>query len=381
MRFLPLLLAIVLWAFPGKAELPAEETVSALPVPQEEARPPATVVEDAERKQLYLTVSQRPEHLFKGQVFFIELKAVVTTRGFEKIDYRFEGGRGIERLGDEPEHREEGHTLYDRFYFKVTGNRAVLPRITPYIVFSSYYAERYSSVEGDTIEVTALNPPEDFCGVLATQLKILHTKTPVYDQNDNILVFMADANGSNLEDFHIPQAGNQGFETLSHENGDATMTYYAVLPKNVKILRLSYFNLPKRAFERIAIPIVIDDDSVSTQSDLKPTEQGHNYLKAIAFAALGGIALLYFVFRRSFFALALAIGLGGYAAWLGTPIRTVCIEKGSAIYLLPVYNATVFEIAPTRYDLEVQGHVEGYTKVKLHNNKIGWVKDEDTCAY
>lgn len=335
----------------------------------------------SQERHLYTTLASKPERLFKGEIFAITLRSIVTADTFQTLGYRFVGGRGLQLLDNTPERTNRDRVYYDTFYFKATGSHVVLPDITPYITSGLSYAADSKTIGGTPIDVTVLNPPKTFCGVLADRFSITHAKTTVYDAHHNILVFMAEANRSDLGDFTIPSALKQNFESLHSTPHASKMTYYAVLPKRVESLRFDYFNLRSKQYERISIPIDVDDDLVSTMSDLKPVEHGHNYQKAVIFA---GIAVLFFLaalWRRSLLFLLLALAAGGYAAWLTIPLRKVCIHKGAPIYLLPMRNATVFEITPVQYELEMQGHIKGYTKVRLVNNKIGWVKDEDTCAH
>lgn len=334
-----------------------------------------------QERHLYTTLASKPERLIKGEIFSITLRSIVTAENFQTLGYRFKGGRGLQLLDNTPERTYRDRVYYDTFYFKATGSHVVLPDITPYITFGLTYAADSDTIKGTPIELTVLNPPKTFCGVLAEHFSVTHAKTTVYDSDHNILVFMADANRSDLGDFSIPSALKQNFESLHSTPHASKMTYYAVLPKRVETLRFDYFNLRSQRYKRISIPIEVDDDLVSTMSDLKPVEHGHNYQKAVIFA---GIAVLFFLaalWRRSLLFLLLALAAGGYAAWLTIPLRNVCIHKGAPIYLLPMRHATVFEITPVQYELEMQGHIKDYTKVRLTNNKIGWVKDEDTCAH
>jgi len=70
-----------------------------------------------------------------------------------------------------------------------------------------------------------------------------------------------------------------------------------------------------------------------------------------------------------------------YIIYLAIPQEKICIKEGTQIYLLPIENSTVFETAQTQYYLTKEGQVQNFLKVKLANNKIGWVKYEDTCSY
>jgi hypothetical protein len=331
-------------------------------------------------RNLYTTLFAKPDRLFQGEIFSITLRSIVTASDYTELGYRFSGGQGIRLLSEEPERTVRDHALYDTFYFKATGRKVVLPEITPYLTFGLSYAEDGKPIRATALDTTVLNPPGDFSGILADRFSVTHTKTTVYDKAHNILVFMADANRSDLRDFKLSSALQQNFESISSGPHASTMTYYAVLPNTLKTLRFSYFNLRTQRYEPIRIPIDVDEDMVSTMSDLKPVEHGHDYQKAILFSAAALVLLLIAFWKRSLFLFLIALAAGGYAAWLSIPLRNVCIKKGTPILLLPMRNATVFEITPVQYELQKQGDIKGYTKVRLHTNKIGWVKDEDTCT-
>lgn len=334
-----------------------------------------------EGKHLYASLLSKPERLFKGEVFALTFRTVVTVDSFETMGYRFEHARGLEFLTVEPERKRIGHTFRDTFFFKATGTRVRLPDAVPYLSFEGNRTVDSAPLRGSSVAVTVLNPPTSFTGVLAERLKLSHAKTTNYDSRHNIIVLMVDANRSNLEDFRIPNAIQQNFESLHRDPREAHMTYYAVLPDRIRTLHLNYFDLTKQRYRSLSIPIDVEDDTVSTMSDLKPTEHSHNTQKAIFFGAAALVFVLLSLWRRSWIVFLIALGAGSYAAWLSIPLKQVCIKKGAAIYLLPTRNATVFEIAPMRHRLEAQGHIKGYTKIRLTNNKIGWVKDEDTCTY
>jgi hypothetical protein len=341
----------------------------------------APAAEASQARHVYTTLQTKPDRIFKGEIFSVTLRSIVTTDHFDALTYRFSSGSGVKLLSDKPERTLRDHAYYDRFFFKSTAELAFLPDITPVLSFGFADEEISNTIIGSQIDVTVLNPPGDFCGVLAERLEITHAKTTAYDKEHNIIVFSADANRSDLGDFRIPSAGKQNFESLHSDPYLSKMSYYAVLPASAENLHFQYFNLQKKSYERITIPIKVDSDLVSTTSDINPTEHGHNVQKAIAFGSVAALLLLLALWRRSWTLLAVAVVSGGYAAWINIPLQQVCVKEGASIYLLPMRNATVFEIAPRRYQLEKQGHIDTYTKVRLLNDKIGWVKDEDICTY
>jgi len=353
----------------GTTEMPEEDTsVSAVPEPEPQ-------------RYLYSTLVQKPDRLFRGEIFQITLRTIVATKAFRSVQYNIVGGQGVKLLNSDPLRDTRDHAYYDRFLFKVTSSRAVLPEIIPEVTLSSGETADSAPIKGGSIDVTVLNPPKDFSGILADAFMITHIKTTVYDKEHNIIVISADANRTDLHDFHIPAAGTQSFESFRQNDlNSSSMSYYAVLPNTLETLQFQYFNLATKKYERISIPIEIDNDLVSTISDLKPTDHGHDYQKTVIFASVAVVLFLLAFWRRSWFFFAIAAAAAGYAGWLSVPLRKVCINEGAPIYLLPMRNAPIFEQTPTRYELEQQGHIDGYSKVRLMNDKIGWVKDEDTCS-
>ncbi len=127
------------------------------------------------------------------------------------------------------------------------------------------------------------------------------------------------------------------------------------------------------------IPIIVEEDTVSTQSDLKPTEYKHAKLKMAIAGGVAALSLILFIFRRKVVYLVATVLPLLYIAYAAVPIQYVCVKSESPIYLLPMENGTTFEITTERTSYEVQGSIDGFTKIKLDNNKIGWVNNEDIC--
>jgi len=349
--------------------------------PAVEESSPFSLFGRAPERHLYATLTEKPERLFKGEIVSIAIRTVITTDRFDKLIYRFNGGSGLELLSETPEREQYDHTYVDRFYFKVTGTRVLFPEVTPVLIMGYSNEETSVPIQGGAVEATVLNPPESFCGILADNFTVTHTKTTSYDNGHNIIVISADANRSDLGAFRLAQAGKQNFESLQNSPQFSAMSYYAVLPKSVEVLRFQYFNLQTKRYERVNLPIEVDDDLVSTTSDINPVEHGHDMQKTVIALVIAGLFFLLALWKRSWSLLAITVAAGGYAAWLNVPLKQVCIKEGAPVYLLPMRNATVFEITPARHEIAAEGYVKGYTKVRLGNNQIGWVKDEDTCAH
>jgi len=331
------------------------------------------------QKVLYVSYVEAPERLFKGEVFSVTLKLLSTDEGFDDIVYELSGAQGCEPLATQPQRRKEGRYFFDTFTFVATGSKVRIPDITAVLRFGGMNSDERATLKGRVPETVTLNPPKNYAGVLAENFVITNYKTTRYNHGYNIAVFSAKATRSDVEKLHIKGIEKQGIESIVPSAAESMITYYAVIPKKLEHLTFSYFNLKKERFEEVLIPIIVEDDTVSTQSDLRPTEHKHTRIKILVAAGVAALALVLYVFRRKVLYLLFVVLPALYIAYAAVPIEYACIKPQSPIYLLPMENGTTFEITTERTTLEVQGSIEAFTKVKLKNDKIGWVKNEDLC--
>ncbi len=331
-------------------------------------------------KQIYLTPQPLPKQIFVGEVFAFELKVTNTSKESSDIRFSFSGARSVERFAsDDKRVWQNSHTFIQKFYFKALSKHARLPRITPTLYYSNGLSESSESLRSIKISATTLNPPQGFANIVADGFEITHAKTTSFDLKQNILIFMAKAYRSDLSDFKLSGVSSQGFESERSSAGISTMTYYVILDKTDEALEFSYFNLKSKNFVDVRVPIVVQSDSVSTQSDLRPSEYGHLFMKRVIGGAVALIFLTLFIIKRSKIYLAIAVVAGVYTALMATPMKQVCVKEGAKILLLPVSNSTVFDLLDESKTLQQQGSVENYLKVKLSDSKVGWVSVDDLC--
>ena len=330
-------------------------------------------------KVIYFNYDNIPKRVIKGEVFAVTLKTLSTVRDFDDIVYSFENHPGIKILDEVPQREEKGKYFYDTFHFLTTSSYAKLPDVTASLIASDEYNS--SSIYGKKLNVITLNPKKNFANIIANNFEILEYKTTTYDNLHNIVIFVAQASNTDIEALHFQNVFKQGIESVQNSYEEAKITYFVVIDKRIENFRFSYFNLLKNRFISLSIPIVVDDDSVTTQSDLKPRDQSHDRLKIYIAAAVTLIGLILILWRKKYIYLIFILLPIGYILYLAIPQKEVCIKQGAKIYLLPVSNGTIFEITQTQFSLPKEGSIKGFTKVKLQNEKIGWVKNEDTCSY
>ena len=330
-------------------------------------------------KVIYLSYDEIPKRVIQGEIFTITLKALSTVQNYDDIAYEFSNARGLKILDEVPIREQKGKFLYDTFHLQSTANRAKLPDVNASLIASREYNSTF--IKGEKLNVIKLNPKKNFSNIIANDLVLSEYKTTNYDNTHNIIVFVLSGENTDIDALHFKNVYKQGKESSTNSYLSSKITYFVVVDKQLEHFTFSYFNLLKNRFELIDIPIIVDDDSVTTQSDLKPRDQSHDMQKMYAAAAIAFLGFILVLLKRKIIYLILIFLPLGYILYLSIPQKNICIKKGAQIHLLPVDNGTIFQTTQTKIYLAKEGQTQNYIKVKLTNNKIGWVKNEDTCAY
>ena len=330
-------------------------------------------------KVIYLSYDEIPKRVIKGEIFPVTYKALSTVKKFDDVLYDFSNHQGLKILDEAPQRVQEGKYYYDTFHMQVIQNIAKLPDVAAFLMAPGDYNGTF--LKGSKLNVITLNPNKKFSNIIANNFTLQEYKTTVYDNTHNIVIFIASAKNCDITQIHFNNVYKQGIESVTGSYSDTKITYFVVIDKKIENFSFSYFNLLKNDYSLVTIPIIVNDDSVSTQSDLKPRDQSHDKIKMYIAAAVAFFGFILILIRRKYFYLVFIIIPLIYIIYLATPEEEVCIKQGAKIHLLPVENGTIFETAQTQYNLAKEGQVQNFIKVKLKNDKIGWVRNEDICAY
>lgn len=329
----------------------------------------------AKQKVIYLSYyGDVPERVFNGEYFPVTVKTLSTIGEHYNLEYSFKGGRGVKLQSRSPLRQDNGTYVLDTFYFLATSSTVVLPDITASI------GTEMSTLPGESIEGVSLNPDSKFANVLADSFEVTSVDAKKYDNKYNILTFDAKATHCNIKAFALNNVKEQGFESISEGIASSSMTYYAVVPKKYENLEFTYFDLEKERYMKVRIPIDVVDDSVSTQSDLKPTENKNYIVKISVAVVIIIIALILLIVYRKWWIAVLIILPALYIALQAAPAENICVNADAPVYLLPIENATVFDKIAAQGSFEVKHSVEGYKQI-TYNNKIGWISEDDICPY
>lgn len=333
-------------------------------------------------KIIYLSYDKIPKKIINGQIFKISIKYIITDPKYQSLKYQFSNINNIKLITPNPIITKDKIYTINTFYLQDINGSNKLPKITATAINhdnnTSY--QRTAILTSRPIDIITLNPPDNFSNVIAKQLTITDYKTTTYDNNSNILLFFAQAKQANLANIHIKNIKKQGIESINVSKNSSTIIYYAIINKDIQTFKFTYFNLLTQNYATISIPIVVINDSVSTQTNLSPITKQHKILKLIIATVLLFILLVIIIFRRKYFYLFLAILVSLYIIYLIIPSKEICVKQGSNIKILPIPQGIIFEHTNKIIYLQELNKRDGYIRVKLNNNKVGWIKDEDICS-
>ena len=233
-------------------------------------------------------------------------------------------------------------------------------------------------LEGEKLQAKTPDPNERYCGVVAHQIQVRTHKVDRFDETHNILAMELTGTMANIEDFHIPFLEKQGIDWVKGEPPVTTIFYYAIIPSDWTKLEYHYFDPVKKTYQRQTVMFDLSTltQKSSTQVDINPTKRGFPFLRFILLLSL--LALLFFLYykTRNLSFLFLIIALLVAALFLFLKEESVVLRTGAKVYLLPTKNATLFYTATYPQEVQQLGRVDGYYKIILPDQTVGWVKEE-----
>ena len=316
--------------------------------------------------------SYMPKKVYENQLFAVTIMAIGKSNS-DMPFFTFDRSSRIQPLFSKPLVVQNGNDSFYTFYFKAADSDIRIPSL----FISAQDGE--ASLQAKTIFIKTLKKREDFCNVLAADMKIKNSQVSNYDEKSHIVTLSIEAFEANLEDMKLNGVEESDIDSLSRENAKVEAEFYVVLPVKEKILKFTYFNTIKKQYVFLEVPVVVVDATVSTQSDLNPKEDNFEKLKKYTFMTLTGFFLIMFLFRRDFFYL--VFGAISFITLLTfyIPHKKICVTQGASLYILPTNTSTISTNIDQELDTMLLGEREGFQKVEYKEGIIGWIKNEDLC--
>jgi hypothetical protein len=312
-----------------------------------------------------------PKKVYQNQIFPITITSDEKSSAIPQFDFDTIGT--IAPLNQKPLILRNSNEIFYSFYFKAPNEELQIPRI-----FIKSSKQKYM-LEPKYIKVKKLEAPKNFCGVIATDFKITSYQISKYDNNNYLVTLSIKALEANLEDMHITNVEEYGLDKLKSKYPKITSEFYFIIDSNKKFITFTYYNSIKVEFIPITLKLNLNNNKLTTQSDLNPKNDSFYLLKKYLLMFLTALFLLMFIFKKDFFYLIFGVLSFITLLTLFVPQKSICIKANSKLYILPTYTSRVSSVIKNEYTTKVLEIHNNYNKIEYKNHTIGWIKDEDVC--
>ena len=316
--------------------------------------------------------SYMPKKVYENQLFAVTVIGIGED-GTYVPQFTFDRSSKIQPLSSEPLVVKNGNDSFYTFYFKASKADIRIPQL----IINTQYDE--VPLSSRNIFIKTLKIREDFCGVLAADMKIKNSQVSNYDEKNHIVTLSIEAFEANMEDMTLAKVEESGVETLQRENAKVSAEFYFVVPTKKKLVKFTYFNTIKKQYVFLEVPVIVEDASVVTQSDLNPKEGNFTKLKKYGLMIFSIFFFIMFLFKRDFFYLVFGVISVITLLTLYIPHKKICIKQGASLYILPTSTSTVSTKVEEKLDTTLLSERGKYKKIKYKEGIIGWIKNEDLC--
>ena len=366
LRFLTLLTLTftILWGNPAASDSPADTNATEASLPQE--------------RLIFTKNLVFPDTVYKNEILQVHIDAIIAEDIFDSITTEFLDFYGMEVLTTKPVwYLKELNTFTLSYYIKITDNYFKLPDLAIGVTRDHQTLDRIVE-PGKKMRAASVKNNDHYCGVVAQEVRLTNHKIDKYDDENNIFVLELEGTAANLEAFSLPFVTEEGLDWVESDVPHSKAFYYGILPNKTERIFFNYFQPESGNFQRI--DVVFDfskfNQKTSTQIEINPNKTSFPYLKVMLLAALVLLFILLYAWKRHYGFLVAAIVIALYGLY-DLRDKTVRIQSGSPVYLLPTKNSSVFFKTEGIVETEMIKKRHGYYKILLPDNKIGWVKEEN----
>ncbi len=336
--------------------------------------------DEIKSKELYLTYESYPKRVFTGQKFEVKLQAIILkdTQEYDEVITTFTQEKNIGILTqDIIWEKDKSGKYFTTITYKAYNEQFIIPTITVALVKDDDIVD-FISAESPQIkyEKIAINQ-KTFSNIIATNLEIHTVKTKQYTNNILHTTIHIEAQNSNLEDIKLNQFKEQKIESLTQEYPSQELYYSVMIPSHTKQISFTYYNTNIKDFIMMNIPIIMDEDLVSTQTELNPYNSSILVYKQImSVILLLFFILLYLITKKDRWLIFIVLFII-LLAYLFIPDKKILLEKDIKVYILPTKNSTIYEVLSSKKVVSVINKKGDFKKVLFQNENIGWVKKND----
>lgn len=268
--------------------------------------------------------------------------------------------------------KDDGYHI--SFTFKVNAKKFTIPSLVVH-VRNDFLTDKDQS-DGIDMSALSLYSNKGFCGVVASNLRIINTNIQNYDDNYNAIAIDLEAKNSNLEDLKLRDVEFQDLAQDGEFSTDiSSATLLLKLPKSLDRVSFSYFNIDSKKFEELSVQNVVN---VADSIDNVSPKSTFFSITNVIIISLTTILIALTILLRSYLAgIITIIILIVFAYNMLSKTHKITTISGAKLTIQPTYTSTVLLTIPNPVKIQAMDKKNGYYKVNI-NSKIGWINENDT---
>jgi hypothetical protein len=332
-------------------------------------------------KLLYVKYKTYPKIVYTKQTFEVVIQANVLLPKYQLFVFStdIKKSKNVDILTQDIIWYKKTDTLYETtLKYKAKNKKFSLPDINIKIedIKDIIFDETILKKPKIIYRKIAINQ-QRYSNIIASSLDISSIKTKQYTNNKLLCVITIKAKNSNLEEFHLSTFKTQGIKNISLYDGIQTLYYYVIVPTHIKNIKFDYYNFKLNEFILVNIPISLEEELVSTQTNLNPYENDMTFYKNIALSIIVFIFIMiyYFTKRGKYFVVAVFFILFIINSIM--PNKTMILKPSTKIYILPTTNSTVYKIIEESEKVEILNKKKNFIKILFKNKNIGWINEQN----
>lgn len=344
----------------------------------DDAEPQDTNKSAAQERIIFSKTQQLPEKLYSDQIFAVTVDAIIAEDVFDSIETEFGTYYGLEVLSKNPTwYLKEQNTFSLTYYVRVYEKYIKIPDLHISVMLDGRELDRVTQ-EGQKARSLRIQPNNKFCQVLAEELTITNHKIDKYDDDLNIFVLEMESRLGNLEEFSLPFVREEGIDWSSVDLPVSKVFYYGIIPNNMEHLEFNYFRPSTGEFKKVEISFDFSKfgQKTSTQIEINPNKKSFPYLAVLLVTTFILILVLLYIWRKHPAFLIAAVLLAAVTVY-ELRDKSIRIKEGAKVYLLPTKNSSIFFTTQYPMATEMIKARDGYYKIMLPDDKIGWIKEDD----
>ncbi len=216
-----------------------------------------------------------------------------------------------------------------------------------------------------------------FSNIIADDLKVKEIKVKQLNNKMLILIIHIETINGNLEEFHINNFKTQKIENFEDHYPLQIIHYSIEVPNYLNSIEFDYYNTKSSSFVTVQLPIMLEEELVSTQTDLNPYDNNMIFYKQATSLVIVLIFLLLYVKTNHKAFVVFVFIFAIIFINLILPNKKIILNKEIKVYILPTKLSTIYKITNKNDEVEILMKRDNFIKVLFKNKQIGWIKEND----